>query len=54
MTNVKLRQRKRLDKGRCSVRLHKEMLQKIADLDPIIDLLKSDHDELRVLTAGGD
>jgi hypothetical protein len=54
MTNVKLRQRKRLNKGRRSVRLRKEMLQKIADLDSIIDLLKSDLDEMRVFAAAGD
>lgn len=30
------------------------LLQKIADLDSIIDLLKSDLDELRVLAAAGD
>ena len=30
------------------------MLQKIADLDSIIDLLKSDLDELRVLAAATD
>ena len=54
MTNVKLRQRKRLNKGRRSVGLRKEMLQKIADLDSIIELLKPDPDELRVLAADGD